>query len=531
MGGAGRIRDLLSSGGQKLHWLAHEGALGVNALGKDPRQVMRLSYGLVVLCLLASLGLAAIDLADWTGSGNRPLFAAGLAVLALLVLMRLHRLVLELFSDVARLGSERAAQMTEDEITGALTRRAFLSVCAEELRRIGPDRTYAFLAFDMDYLKVLNDSLGHTTGDFALRHLVKVIRRSFPGAIVGRLGGDEFGVFAPVDGPQGAEAASRRCLENLKQTEFFEGRPLSLSASVGIALTPIHSPFLGELMECADLALYESKRAGRNQARLFDQSFLRGQKQQRFIERELRAAILLGELHLLYQPIVDGAGQPRGYEALVQWRHPARGDIAPTDFIPVAERSLLIDLLGGWVFRQALTDARQFADLPIWINLSPNQLKRDDIIHMVTATLAETGIAAERVVLEFTETVATSTTPDMLRRLLALRDLGLRIALDDFGTGFCGFGYLRTHPIQIVKLDRRYIAKLGNSHADDVLVAALASVGAALRLEIVAEGIENEDQYVLAKTSGCGLFQGVRIAGPMRRAELLQWQSERPLAA
>jgi diguanylate cyclase (GGDEF)-like protein len=505
--------------------------MGVNAFGRTPRQVIGLSYRLAMLCLLASLALAAADMASSAGTGIRPFLAFGAAGLALLVLMRLHRQVLRLVSDVARLGSQRAAEMTEDEITGALTRRAFLSVCSEEIQRIGPHRTHAFLAFDMDYLKALNDSLGHTTGDFALRHLVKVIRRSFPGAIVGRLGGDEFGVFAAVSGPEEAETASRRCLENLRRTEFFDGRPMSLSASVGIALTPTHSPFFTELMEYADLALYESKRAGRNQACLFDENFLRGQKQQRFIERELRAAILLDELHLVYQPIVDGTGDLRGCEALLRWRHPVRGDIAPAEFIPVAERSLLIDLLGKWMFRQALADARDFENLPIWLNLSLNQLKRDDVVEMITAALAETGIAAERLVLELPETVAVSATPDMLRRLGALRDLGLKIALDNFGTGFCGFGYLRSHAVQIVKLDRSYIARLGQSHADDVLVAALASVGMALDLDIVADGIESEDQHVMARSSGCGLFQGAGVASPMRRAELVEWQSARRIAA
>ncbi|WP_223999596.1 bifunctional diguanylate cyclase/phosphodiesterase [Aureimonas sp. SA4125] len=504
----------------------------MNALGKNPRQVMRLSYALVMVCLLASLGLAVANFAFPLPKGEtRSLLAFGLAGLALLLLMRLHRQVLRLFADIARLGSQRNAEMIEDEITGALTRRAFLSICGEEMRRIGPGRTYAFLAIDMDYLKTLNDSLGHTTGDFALRHLVKVIRRSFPGAIVGRLGGDEFGVFTPMAGPEEAEAACRRCLENLRQTEFFDGRPMSLSASIGIAITPTHSPFFSELMECADLALYESKRSGRSQARLFDESFLRGQRQQRFIERELRAAILLDELHLVYQPLVDLTGAVQGYEALVRWRHSSRGEIPPGDFIPVAERSLLIDLLGQWVFRRALTDAQEFGDRPVWLNLSPSQLKRDDLVEMVVRTLAETGVAAERIVLELTESVAMNATPDMLRRLVALRDLGLRIALDDFGTGFCGFGYLRTHPIEIIKVDRSYIARLGESRADDVLVMALASVGSAMNLDIVAEGIETEAQFLLAKAAGCRLFQGFWIARPMCKADLLAWGQKRLLAA
>lgn len=492
---------------------------------QSPRRAMRHRYIAAAACFGAIAVLAGAAMTQQTSPGSGLPAAVSIFLIALTglgVLRQMRRRVRDLMKETERSREERAALMTEDEITGALTRRVFLQSCEAEMRRIGGKRIYGLFALDMDYLKVLNDSLGHTTGDFALRHLVKIVRHSFPGAIIGRLGGDEFAVFCPVPGPDEAEALCRRCLDGLHRTEFFEGRPMSLSVSIGIALTPRDSEFLGELMHCADLALYESKRNGRGQATMFRQDFLLDRRHQRFIERELRAAILLDELQLAYQPVVGLDGKATGYEALLRWRHPVRGNIAPCDFIPIAEQSLLIDLLGEWVFRRALRDAVDFGDLLVGVNISPTQLRRDDVVEMVRQVLAETGFPPARVVLELTESVAMAAGPDILRRFQALRDMGLRLSLDDFGSGYCGFGYLRTLPVDTIKIDRSYIARLGTSEADDTVVAALASVAAAMGLDILAEGIETEEQLQLARIAGCRYFQGFHIARPMTKAELLR---------
>ena len=495
---------------------------------------MRFSYLALMACFIIGLCLSMLGMMHPEGAeATLPIsslcFALGLV--GALLLRRLRGQVVALFVDAERSKIARDALMTEDEITGALTRRIFLTACADEMRRVGPDRVSALFAVDMDYLKALNDSLGHTAGDFALRHLVKTLRRSFPGAIVGRLGGDEFSVFAPVKDAAGAETLSRAFLDALHQPAFCDGRAIGLSASIGIALTPAHSAFFNELMQCADLALYESKRNGRGQATLFNDEMLRDRRHQRFIERELRAAILLDELHLVYQPITGTNGAVRGYESLLRWNHPVRGAIPPSDFIPVAERSHVIDLLGEWVFRRALTDAKEFGDLTVAVNISPCQLKRDDVVDMVARVLAETGVCPSRVILEVTESMAMNANPDVLRRFEQLRAMRLKISLDDFGTGYCGFAYLRTFPIDTIKIDRSYISRLGNSHADNVLVSALSNVAAAMHLGIVAEGIETEEQLMLAKAAGCSFFQGYFIARPMPKVALLEWLGDSRKAA
>lgn len=495
---------------------------------------MRWSFLTLMVCFVSLFALPVIGFALLEDDTSVRPVLTGSALLALggaLLLWRLRTQLIAHVLQTERGKRERSAMMTEDEITGALTRRVFLSACEDEMRRIGKDRVYGLFAVDMDYLKLLNDSLGHTTGDFALRHLVKVIRRTFSGAIVGRLGGDEFGIFTPVAGPAEAEALCRRCLDGLQLTEFFEGRPMSLSASIGIAISPVHTRFFSELMHCADLALYESKRNGRGQATLFNEEMLRDRQHQRFVERELRAAILLDELSLVYQPIVNIEGTIACYEALVRWNHPVRGQIPPADFIPIAEQSLLIDLLGEWVMRHALADAADFGDRLVAVNVSPSQLKRDDVVDMVRRVLVSTGIAPGRVVLEMTESVAMTATPDVLRRFEALREMGLSLSLDDFGTGYCGFGYLRTFPVETIKIDRSYIKRLGNADADNVVVAALASVARAMTLEVVAEGIETEEQLELAKAAGCQLFQGYHIARPMKKADLMQGIGSEQIAA
>ncbi|RZM34560.1 MAG: GGDEF domain-containing protein, partial [Sphingomonas sp.] len=275
---------------------------------------MRFSYYALMICFITGLCLSMLGMMHPAGvKAALPVsglcFALGLV--GLLLLHRLRAQIVALFVDAERSKIARDALLTEDEITGALTRRVFLSASAEELQRVGPGRTSALFAVDMDYLKTLNDSLGHTAGDFALRHLAKTLRRSFPDSIVGRLGGDEFGVFAPVADAAAAEALCRNCLDALHQPVFFDGRAITLSASIGIALTPLHSVFFNELMQCADLALYEAKRKGRGQATLFHDDMLRDRRHHRFIERELRAAILLDELHLVYQPITEPSGAVR----------------------------------------------------------------------------------------------------------------------------------------------------------------------------------------------------------------------------
>nr|WP_246753837.1 bifunctional diguanylate cyclase/phosphodiesterase [Jiella flava] len=412
---------------------------------------------------------------------------------------------------------EQAQGFRCDEVTGALARAPLIADCEEALRDRQTGFGY-FLHIDLDYLKQINDSYGHAKGDVALRHAANIAKAVAPSAIFGRLGGDEFAMLVAEQPHSEALSFANRYLAQLSMTVWHENQPMNLSASIGVALVLPEIASFDELVHRADLALYESKRNGKAQATLFEVEMMRDHRHTRLIERELRAAILLNELELAYQPLFDGNQEMVGCEALVRWRHSLRGVIPPSDFIPVAERSVLIDLLGEWVLRRACRDMKAFPNLCFNVNFSPNQFKRDNVVAMVEAVLAESGIPAERLVVEITESTAMSDRADVKARLNSLRELGVKIALDDFGAGFSGFAYLQAFPVDIIKIDRAFVSKLGATAASDVMVTALVSVAHAFDVKVVAEGIETESQLELGKLAGADVFQGFFLSRPLSLA-------------
>ncbi|WP_188907687.1 putative bifunctional diguanylate cyclase/phosphodiesterase [Aureimonas endophytica] len=408
---------------------------------------------------------------------------------------------------------ERLRLIGCDTLTGALSRNAFIERLQGIVYPRATDKAVLLLV-DVDHFKSFNDGFGHAAGDEVLRHIVAVARESFPEAHIGRLGGDEFAILMPDGDLETGLRHAADFLAGLRRPATIAGRPMSLGCSIGLAAVPDHACFVDELIVSADLALYESKRRGRGCATAFEGAMMREQRHQRFIERELRAAILLDELELHYQPLVDGAGRTLGVEALVRWRHPLRGMIPPNDFVPIAEQSTLIDMLGEWVLRRAARDAAALPAGIVNVNISGAQLRRDALVATVTSVFAETGCPAERFAFEITEGVALAATPAVLQRLQALRDLGARVMLDDFGSGNCGFATLRSLPVDGIKIDRSYIQALESDPVAGIIVSAVAAIGRECDLEIVAEGIETEAHFTLAKAAGCMTFQGYRFGRP-----------------
>jgi diguanylate cyclase (GGDEF)-like protein len=467
----------------------------------------------VLATLVAVAGLQAWAL----GSPN--LSKHGLAALSLglmapaLVVVIRARIMLSWRLQMAGIAErDRDRLLTTDALTGAVTRETFMAALQAAVSE-GRRRAVSLLLIDVDHFKGLNDAFGHPFGDLVLRELVTTAKAAFPGAPIGRLGGDEFGVLLSGR-PCETLAQAERFLSTLRLPRSIAGRPLGIGASLGLATVPDHTDFADDLMLFADLALYESKRSGRNRVTAFDGSMMQDQQQQRFIERELRAAILLDELEVHYQPIVGLDGQVTGAEALVRWRHPVRGMMMPGEFIAVAERSLLIDMLGEWVLRRVCRDLPDLPGQSVSVNVSGAQLKRDALVEMVERVLTETGTPARRLIFEITETVAVAQTPCIARRLARLRTMGTRIALDDVGTGHTGFQSLHRMPVDIIKIDRSYVQALGTDPVASILVSALSAIGRARGIEIVAEGIETEDHLALAKAGGCSLFQGYHIGRP-----------------
>ncbi len=438
-----------------------------------------------------------------------------IAVLAYLQRTISHRLRRASIDEV-----ETARIMSTDALTGAMMRGAFLEELRRALGRPLAPRQATLVLVDLDHFKRLNDGFGHPFGDAVLRHLVKSMARLFPEGMVGRLGGDEFALLIRGCDVEATAARAHRLMEELRAGIPHDGHTMALSVSMGAALAPAHAGQANELMRLADLALYESKANGRGRITVFDTGLLSEKRHRRFIERELRAAIYLNELELHYQPVVNADGTTYAVEGLVRWRHPARGLITPGEFVPIAEETSLIDTLGAWVFRRACLDVAAFPGSRISINVSAEQLKRDEFVVMLRRVLDETGCRADNFVLEITETAATTATPEILRRIEAARAMGFRVALDDFGTGFCGFNYLKTLPIDAIKIDRSYIQSLSHDEVARVFVSALTQIAHIQDLVIVAEGIETEHDLALARAAGCNRFQGYHIARPAPKETL-----------
>ncbi|AZO44747.1 GGDEF and EAL domain-containing protein [Mesorhizobium sp. M7D.F.Ca.US.005.01.1.1] len=477
-------------------------------------------YRGIQLLLLISIGaavLGAFDISQNLPSGASftvSILATGLALLAL---MYMRSSVVHRLRSAAVAEAEKHHFLTRDAMTGAMTRRYFLEALHDSLGSMRDRRDATLLLIDVDHFKQLNDTFGHQFGDLALAYLVKTSERIFAGGLVGRLGGDEFGVIIPHGDLAAINKDVRQLLDTMRAGKSHEGKTIPLSISIGVALAPTHASNTTELMLVADLALYESKAAGRGRVTVFDEEMLSDKRYRRLIERELRAAVYLGELELHYQPIVNPDGSAYGFEGLIRWRHPVRGLISPAEFIPIAERSTLIDMLGEWVFKRACADIGHFPGRRISINVSGEQLKRDEIVTMCDRVLKETGRSAAQFVIEITETVATAATPEILRRLEALRGLGFHIALDDFGTGHCGFNYLKTLPIDSIKIDRSYIRSLAHDQVAQIFVSALAQIARIQDVTIVAEGVETQEEFALAKAAGCNRFQGYFFGRPAPR--------------
>ena len=372
---------------------------------------------------------------------------------------------------------------------------------------------------DLDLFKGVNDSLGHPVGDELLkavaRRLLACLRET---DTVARLGGDEFAIMVTVDGDQREEAiaTANRLLEALSAPYSFDDHRLDISTSIGIALAPEHGTDVDQLIKSADLALYKAKVGGRNTFRLFEAAMGADADARRTLEIDLRNALARDEFELHYHPIVDiRTNEIANMEALIRWRHPERGQIAPADFIPLAEESGLINPIGEWVLRQACADAAGWPpQFKVAANLSPVQFRRGNLVEGISRILGETGCSPKRLMLEITETVLMQGTTENFETLHQLRKLGISIVLDDFGTGYSSLSYLRLFPFDQIKIDRSFVSELSSNADCAAIVSAVASLGRSLHVDTVAEGVETEEQLVLARAAGCTHAQGFLFGRP-----------------
>jgi diguanylate cyclase (GGDEF)-like protein len=419
------------------------------------------------------------------------------------------------------------AYLARHDVLTDLCNRAVLREKMEEslarLRRGG--RPFTLFILDLDLFKAVNDSLGHPVGDELLkvvaRRLVACLRET---DMVARLGGDEFAILAGAGEDQrtAAMATAERLLEAVSAPYAFEGHRLDIAASIGIALAPDHGSGVDQLIKSADLALYKAKVGGRNAYRLFETAMGADADARRALERDLRNALARGEFELHYHPIVDiRTNEITDMEALIRWHHPERGPIAPGDFIPLAEESGLISPIGEWVLRQACADAAGWPpQFKVATNLSPVQFRGGNLVDSISRLVAESGLPPERLKLEITESVLMQGSAENLETLHQLRRLGISIVLDDFGTGYSSLSYLRLFPFDQIKIDRSFVSELSSNADCAAIVSAVASLGRSLQIDTVAEGVETEEQLVLARASGCTHAQGFLFGRPCPLSEL-----------
>ena len=413
------------------------------------------------------------------------------------------------------------ASVNRDALTGAFSRSYFIEQLRAQVYH-GSDEAIGYMQLDMDNLKVLNDSHGHSAGDAALTHLVRTITALMPTAIIGRLGGDEFGIAIPAhDNRPALRRLGEQLLRELERPTMIGGRPVGLSATIGIALAPGDASEADDLISKADLALYRGKRAGRHSVVPFDADMLGDERHRRFVERELRAALLMDELELHYQPVFATDGRSvKSYEALVRWQHKVRGIIAPGEFIGIAEQSELIDKVGEWVLRRACIDLPRLGARAVAVNVSPAQLRRPEFARRFAAIVAETGTDPRQLIVEITETVPMTAKGREQENLDALRQMGVRIAIDDFGAGHASLQYLRGFTFDIIKIDRSYVSNIAHNRIDAMIVSAICDIARSLPVEVIAEGVETPEQLAMLQRAGCTGLQGFLLGRPLPLARL-----------
>jgi predicted signal transduction protein with EAL and GGDEF domain len=316
---------------------------------------------------------------------------------------------------------------------------------------------------------------------------------------------------------------ARRILEAIRAPYSLHGHAVMVDTSIGIAIAPSDGTEPNELLKNADMALYRAKADGRGTYRFFEPAMDARMKARRTLELSLRSALLNGEFELHYQPLVRlFDNKVTGCEALLRWMHPERGMVSPVEFIPVAEEIGLIVPLGEWVLRKACEDAASWPDeVKVAVNLSPIQVMNQNLVPTVVSALATSGLPANRLELEITESVLMQNTEVALASLHRLRELGVRISMDDFGTGYSSLSYLRSFPFDKIKIDKSFIGGLGHGDESIAIVMAIAGLAKNLGIMTTAEGVETKQQLQHIKALGCSEMQGYLFSPPRRAAELL----------
>jgi len=430
-------------------------------------------------------------------------------------------------SVVRNLHAQLESQAVTDALTGLHNRRGFNQALENALSRIDRSgKRMAVLYLDLDGFKRINDSLGHAAGDLVLRKVAEQLKTCLrPYDVLARMGGDEFtALLDSLDHPEDAARVAEKLIELVSVRHRVDGVEFTLGASVGIACYPECGQTVDGLLRSADMAMYEAKRAGRQQYRFFSPEMNGRARSRLMLEESLRTAIEQDDFVLVYQPQIDlASGRLRGFEALLRWEHRVAGTISPGVFIPLLEETRLINRLGEWIFEQGVRQCRawqaQFGErLLLSLNVSPVQFGMPQLVEDLRRVLERHQLQPSQLEVEVTESALMQDLDTTREQLRQLRELGVRIAIDDFGTGYSSLAYLRHFEMDTLKIDRLFIANMLESPRDAAIVSTIIDLAHHLGLEVIAEGVETVAQRDWLIAHRCSTMQGFLVA-PGLKAE------------
>ena len=417
-----------------------------------------------------------------------------------------------------RIEARMAFMARHDALTGLPNRVLYREQMEHALAQVRRGGKLAVLGLYLDRFKAVNDTLGHSVGD-GLLHAVaqRLLSETRETDMVVRLGGDEFAIIQPsATQPTDSKALAERLVQVLSEPFPVGDHRLSITTSVGIAIASDGSANAETLLKSADLALYRAKADGRGTYRFFEAEMDARMQARRQIELDLRTAISEDQFENFYQPLVDVETQRIcGFEALVRWRHPGRGMVAPGEFIPVAEETGLIAPIGAAVLERACRAAMAWPDtIKVAVNLSPLQFRNLHLPDDVAAALVRSGLPASRLEVEITESILLQDSDTVLGMLSAIKSLGVRISMDDFGTGYSSLSYLRRFPFDKIKIDQSFVRNLDENGDCIAIVRAVLGLGKSLGMRVIAEGVETEEQFAILREEGCEQVQGYLFSRP-----------------
>jgi diguanylate cyclase (GGDEF)-like protein len=386
-----------------------------------------------------------------------------------------------------------------------------------------PQSQTALLCLDLDRFKIVNDTLGHPVGDALLVQVAERLRTGLDdNCFAARLGGDEFAVYQTgVAQPHGAEQLAKEIIRRISEPFDISGHHIVIGTSIGIAIAPIDGSDADDLSKNADLALYCAKQEGKGQHRFFEKDMDRRMRDWHEMEHDLREALALKQFELHYQPIV-GLGDESivGFEALIRWSHPRRGNVSPAEFIPVAEEAGLINEMGVWILDTACAMATRWPEhITVAVNISPLQFNSGHLPLTVAAALAKSGLHPDRLMLEITEGVFLNDTDQTMASLNEIHALGVHFAMDDFGTGYSSLSYIRKFPFHRIKIDQSFVRGMSDNPESLAIIRAVTHLCRDLGMVTTAEGVETLGQADVLRQLGCGLAQGYYFGRPMPSAE------------